>query len=284
MHIFTARTKWQKALSITIGFALVGVIGVFDFFTPNELSFSTFYLVPLFILAWTTSVWLALTGAGACVLAWSLAELLSGHVYDHPLSLIWNVGVDSLLFAVIAYVLSALRTATEHEKALARSDPLTGAANTRSFLEMLALERDRFARYGRAFTLAYMDLDNFKAMNDVYGHAAGDEVLRVLVQAVRRHLRSSDTVARLGGDEFALILPETDEKAARVAVGAIRDCIVEEMERNDWTVTISIGVYTCRDPSLDQNRLVTLADDLMYRAKNGGKNSIVFSDAPTASP
>jgi diguanylate cyclase (GGDEF)-like protein len=281
MHPLTAPGLWRKSVSISLGFLLIAVIGVLDYFTSYELSFSTFYLIPLFLLAWTTWTWMALAGSVACALVWSLADVLSGHVYPSPLFLYWNVGVRLVLFVIMAWVLSALKRSTEREKALARIDPLTGAANTRSFMEVLALEIERSVRYGKTFTVAYLDLDNFKAVNDSLGHASGDRVLQTVVAAIRGQMRSSDSIARLGGDEFALLLPETEEEAARAAIGKIHACILGEMQRNGWPVTVSIGAFAWDGDCRDANELVTLADKLMYRAKKGGKNAVAFPDPPT---
>jgi diguanylate cyclase (GGDEF)-like protein len=272
----------RKLAAAIGGFGLIALIGFLDSATPVELSFSTLYIIPIFLLSWATWTWLALVGAFVCVVAWTIADLTSGIAFTLPLSLYWNVGMRLALFAVVASVLSELKKSLDRERSLARIDGLTGAANVRSFMELLRAEADRAARYGRAFTIAYLDLDNFKAVNDSFGHAAGDAVLQTVVAAARKHMRSTDSVARMGGDEFMLLFPELEGRAARAAIDKIRLCIVQEMEVHEWPVTVSIGALTCRDAAADPNRLIKQADDLMYRAKAAGRNTAVYGVTPAS--
>ena len=111
-------------------------------------------------------------------------------------------------------------------RASSRSDPLTGVANSRVFLELLKREIARARRYKRPLTLAYLDLDNFKSVNDILGHAMGDKVLQTVVSTVNANIRVTDVVGRLGGDEFVLLLPETDMQGARSG----RSCVRSEVE------------------------------------------------------
>ena len=97
-------------------------------------------------------------------------------------------------------------------------DPLTGALNSRAFTEQLQLEVDRAKRYDHPLSLAYIDLDNFKRVNDSRGHLEGDKVLRCVVTEMRKSVRANDVVGRLGGDEFALLMPETDVAAAHATI------------------------------------------------------------------
>ena len=158
------------------------------------------------------------------------------------------------------------------------SDYLTGAANTRLLYELTQMEIDRFERYGHPFTLAYLDLDDFKRLNDKFGHAVGDLVLRKLVNAARRNLRKADIVARLGGDEFALLLPETNQESALVVLSRIQRNLLEEMMRGSWPITFSIGVITCSSSPQSADELVKMADELMYSVKREGKNGIKYSN------
>lgn len=98
---------------------------------------------------------------------------------------------------------------------------LTGVANTRAFKELAATELERARRYGRTFTLATLDLDNFKAVNDTLGHATGDRLIHDVGQAIRHRLRRVDIVARIGGDEFVVVLPETGAAAAAIALAHV---------------------------------------------------------------
>jgi diguanylate cyclase (GGDEF)-like protein len=125
--------------------------------------------------------------------------------------------------------------------------------------------------------LAYIDLDNFKIMNDQFGHSVGDQVLRTVVSSARKYLRKTDVVARLGGDEFALLMPETDQESARIALSKIQSGLLEEMRQSHWPITFSIGVLTCMATPQTTDALVSLADELMYSVKRNGKNAIKYS-------
>jgi diguanylate cyclase (GGDEF)-like protein len=213
--------------------------------------------------------------AGAIV--WFWADVASGHPYLHPLIPVWNTIIRLGFFVIITLLLSALRRATERERDLARRDNLTGAVNSRFFYDLAQMEIDRFQRYEHPFTLAYIDLDNFKAVNDRFGHPAGDQVLRIVVSSARKYLRKTDVFARLGGDEFVLLMPETDEESARVALSKIQDGLMEEMRLGDWPITFSIGVLTCRVAPHTTEELVRMSDELMYSVKRDSKNGIKYS-------
>jgi diguanylate cyclase (GGDEF)-like protein len=167
-----------------------------------------------------------------------------------------------------------LRKALEKEKELARLDTLTGLANRRAFYEALEKERARTHRYGRPLTVAYLDVDDFKRINDSQGHAVGDMVLVTMAQTLRENLRVNDVVARLGGDEFAILLPETDVAAAEVVVRKIQDLLGKEMAAYGWPITFSIGVANFLDPPESLEMMIRTADELMYMAKAAGKNHL----------
>jgi diguanylate cyclase (GGDEF)-like protein len=172
---------------------------------------------------------------------------------------------------------SRLKTllATEHE--LARIDSLTSVPNRRAFYEALDKERVRSVRYRRPFTIAYVDLDNFKKVNDSLGHAVGDELLVEVAAGLTSNLRTSDYVGRLGGDEFAVLLPETDATAATLVLGKLRLRLLEEMKAHSWKVTFSIGAATFLDPPDSLDVIIRMADETMYAIKAHGKDNVSVS-------
>jgi diguanylate cyclase (GGDEF)-like protein len=167
-----------------------------------------------------------------------------------------------------------------YERVVSRTDFLTGALNSRSFCDLATMELDRLRRYGRPFSLIYLDIDNFKEINDRYGHLAGDAALRQVVLSTRDMLRATDTIARLGGDEFAFLLPETDSKEARTVAGKAQDQIKRILLADHTNVTASMGVLTCREAPLNADGLIQLGDQLMYKAKNSGKKSAWYGEFP----
>ena len=172
----------------------------------------------------------------------------------------------------------------QRESELAHIDYLTGAINMRFFYELAGIEIDRFQRYGHPFTLCYIDLDDFKTVNDKFGHATGDLVLSIVADSIKKQIRKTDIFARLGGDEFALLLPETSADAARVAISKIRVEFLKQMQQSNWPVTFSMGVLTCNLHPVSVEELVRQADEVMYQSKDSGKNIIKYSAYKKNSP
>ena len=171
----------------------------------------------------------------------------------------------------------------------ASTDPLTGIANRRTFHERLTDEVARAERYGRHLSLALMDVDHFKAVNDVHGHLGGDRVLVLFAQLLSAHSREGELVARIGGEEFAWLMPETDQDGAHVAADRVREAIDTTPFENIGRVTVSAGVCsTERAP--DADTLMHDADRALYWAKDNGRNvTMLYNDeipdrATAASP
>ena len=258
-----------------LGFIVVICIGGADILTGSELAFSVFYLIPIGVVTWFSGRNPGLFISLASAVMWFLADDLSGQAYSQPLIRYWNTAVRFGFFVVVTILLPALR-ALEREKSLARTDYLTGIANRRHFFELAQTELERSQRYQHPITLAYIDLDSFKIVNDQWGHKTGDKLLCAVVDRAKRQLRSTDTIARLGGDEFVLLLPETDQVAAKMVIPKINNVLTDEMRRNGWPVTFSIGVLTCLNAQIPMDELIKRADGLMYFVKRNGKNAIAY--------
>ncbi len=171
---------------------------------------------------------------------------------------------------------SQLREATTRMDYLARTDPLTGLPNRRDMMERLAREVARFDRYGTLFSLILFDIDDFKLVNDRYGHETGDKVLRNVASIFGRELRKSDTCARWGGEEFLVLCPETGTVEAVIVGEKCRKAIAEsavEARECRIGVTVSGGVSAIA-AGFDIDALIRGADDSLYRAKDAGKNLI----------
>lgn len=260
-----------------IGILLVVLVGVLDVLTGYELSFALFYLLPISLITWHAGKRLGVVTSVISAFVWFASDVMSGHPYSHPAIPYWNSAIRFGFFLITSLLMSALKKALEDQEQLARTDNLTGAVNKSFFSELLQTEIDRSQRFGRPFTVAYIDLDDFKMINDRLGHSMGDKVLFTSVKQAKRQLRTTDIIARLGGDEFAFLLPETGQSEARIVISRVHGCLLEEMHRNDWSVTFSIGVLTCIDMPHTAEELIMQADDLMYSVKNSGKNSVRYS-------
>jgi diguanylate cyclase (GGDEF)-like protein len=143
------------------------------------------------------------------------------------------------------------------------------------FHQALTLEGKRSRRYGRPITLIYIDVDNFKHLNDHYGHATGDELLKTIGMTLETSVRSTDMAARLGGDEFAVLLPETDEANAGIIVAKLRQNLEKAIGPKGWPVTFSFGVVTFPIALDSMEEMIKRADEFMYEAKRGGKSAVV---------
>jgi diguanylate cyclase (GGDEF)-like protein len=126
------------------------------------------------------------------------------------------------------------------------------------------------------FSIAYIDIDNFKHINDTFGHASGDEVLNIVAETLRTNLRNVDVVARLGGDEFVVLLPETDSKEVKEAFRHAHRNLVEGFAKHSMPITFSIGVVSFDSCPESFKQAVQVADETMYSVKRKVKNNIVY--------
>ncbi|MCK4387293.1 MAG: diguanylate cyclase [Dehalococcoidia bacterium] len=167
-----------------------------------------------------------------------------------------------------------------------RIDELTGLFNRRHFEERLKEEIARHSRHGNVFSLLMLDLDFFKAYNDMYGHPSGDRLLNQMGEIINSSIRDADQAFRYGGDEFAVILPQTDIKDAYLVAERVRECIAAEMEAKQVAVTCSIGLASYPSDGVMSGELVNTSDTALYYAKNTGGNrtylsSKIFSEPET---
>jgi diguanylate cyclase (GGDEF)-like protein len=156
-------------------------------------------------------------------------------------------------------------------ESMLREDALTGLLNRRAILSQLGGTISGARRHGHPLSVAMVDLDDFKSINDAYGHAAGDEVLIAAVRAMRAHLRAEDQLGRLGGEEFLVILPETDDGAAALVAEKLREEVAAA--QGPVAVTCSVGVATWADETPEQ--LLARADEALYAAKEAGRDRVI---------
>ncbi|MFO7766203.1 MAG: GGDEF domain-containing protein [Pelovirga sp.] len=167
-----------------------------------------------------------------------------------------------------------------------RTDPLTGVANYRFFVEALEQEIERSQRNGRPTSLLMIDIDHFKKVNDIHGHEIGNRALVHVATLIGRQVRKLDMVCRYGGEEFAVILPETGLYAGIPVAERIRRSLADtplNLAEIDLTLTASLGLATYRPYSLNSaEELVTQADHFLYEAKQRGRNQICHADVPSS--
>jgi len=254
--------------------ALLGVaaVAVVRYYSRIPLALSLFFLVPIAATTWTIGRWAGLLTSVVSATAWLVAEA----AHDHG-----NLGLAALneafrgaVFLVVTLVTASLKDALGREKMLAKTDFLTGLPNRRAFYERATHELERARRYHRPFTIVYLDLDDFKTVNDTQGHETGDELLRRVAETLKATLRSVDIVARFGGDEFVLLLPETGAAPAPVIVGRVNQRLLEAVGGLRQQTTVSIGVVIVEKAPDDLDAVIRQADHLMYQAKHAGDSKI----------
>lgn len=263
--------KWSV---FVLSALLVLVLGLLDYLTGEEISFSIFYLLPVSLTAWYVDTNAGVLLGIASAAAWFIADMTTAQTYSNIAIPIWNAVVRLGFFLIVVFAIAVIKGAYTKEQDLARMDSLTGVVNTRYFYELAERELERAKRYGRPFSVAYMDLDNFKEVNDVYGHGTGDELLCFIAGTISDNVRRTDIVARLGGDEFILLLPESKDGDAGRVVEKLRALILEGMPQYGFPVTLSVGLLTYLAPPQSVEDMVREADTLMYSVKNTTKDAI----------
>lgn len=247
-------------------------VSLLDYATGTELRVYPLYMLPISYVAWGGSFEWGLAASLTATVAWLVSNALAG-TYSTGVWIV-NSFAQLVAFSVVVVLVVHLQRSRDAATKLARTDELTGAWNSRAFREFVSQELDRLGRYGHPFLLVYVDLDNFKVLNDKWGHAAGDEALQLVAEAMRTALRTTDFVSRMGGDEFALLLPETDATAAPELLDRVREQILAAMRERGWPVTASIGALTIDEAEMSIDELIGRADALMYEVKRAGRNDI----------
>jgi diguanylate cyclase (GGDEF)-like protein len=263
-------------LWLMLGILLVILVGALDLVTGGEINFSLFYLVPIALVSWYCGRSAGITISLLSAIAWFYGESVSHQIYTNVIIRYWNTGIRLGFFLVVTLLIARLKQALNAEQELAQKDALTGVANSRYFHALVENELTRSIRFQKPLTIAYIDLDNFKFVNDHYGHDVGDQVIQLAAHAMEQSIRKIDNIGRLGGDEFAILFSETNQENASKAVNRLQQNLLAVMQDNHWPVTFSIGVFTCENPICNANQLFKEADDLMYLAKHQGKNAIRY--------
>jgi diguanylate cyclase (GGDEF)-like protein len=267
-----------KAFWLVVGYLLIALLGAIDAqFTP-EVIFAPLYLLPIAILSWFVGKW---NGAAAAVLStmmWLAANIYSGGPYENTFTYYWNTILCLGTFLIFSSLIFYFRSELEQNRSLYQLDTLTGIPNSVGFHEAAQREIERSKRLNRPFSLGYLDVDNFKLLNNKLGHTVGDQVIREIAKNIQVNLRKSDLVARLGGDEFAFLLSEAGPEASREAMNRIRHNLKNEMEVRGWSLTFSIGVLACTDHPKSVDEVLKLTTELRDFVKNNGKDGICFSE------
>lgn len=264
--------KVLKPAVMALSLFFISGVAVADFATGYRTAVSLLYMVPIVFTAFFSWRVAAVIIAALSGIADTIFDYASHHAFTEINTI--NSATQTIFFLIFVYVLLSLKKSQARLRLLSATDPLTGLANGRYFFEIVNSEIQRSVRYKHPFTIVYLDIDNFKNINDTFGHNAGDALLREIAKKAKSTIRSTDTMARLGGDEFAILLPETGSGGFKGAVDRVQDILSQVKASNGSAVTFSIGVITnnCRPCTFDE--IIMAADKLMYEAKLSGKNAL----------
>ena len=278
LYRFLLYLEKQPVPTLTVvSLALVAGLGWIDYLTGFELSFSFFYLIPVSVSTWGVGRNTGIAISALSAITWAVSNTFAGETYPSSFILIWNALTRLGFFGVVTTLLHTLKQVIKEEKILASTDPLTGAYNRRAFYEIINTKVLQAKIHRRPYTLAYIDLDNFKQINDQMGHIVGDSVLKTVVSTIQSNIRDKDFIARLGGDEFALLITETDEMGAKHIIERLNTKILAAMQVQGWKITFSIGMLTFLTPPVRISKMIGLTDQLMYEVKSQSKNAMIFS-------
>lgn len=268
------RTRSRVAVWLA-GLVGIAAIGAVDYLSGTELRVYPLYYGPIGLLAWYAGRVGAFGGALLSATSWLCFNMLEGMRFFHGATWAANMAVHATSFLFVGLLVATLRRALASTRELSQTDQLTLLRNSRGFYEDAVLLLSLCRRTRRPLTVAYVDLDNFKAINDTHGHQAGDALLREVAGAIRTSVRPSDLCARLGGDEFAVLLPELREQEAAVALERIRITVNAAVGPASG-VTASIGAATFLVAPNDVGTLIRRADTVMYAAKARGGNRVAL--------
>ena len=265
----------SRRLLVSLGGALVltALIYLANTLTPSAIKLGLLYLIPVLLVTWYEGVF----WGAAVTLATAVLRLVI-EVEQVPQDTIGVAVLNQLSFLAVAGIaifgFRHIRRTQALLEDLAIRDPLTRVYNARAFAERLGQELKRTRRYGRPLSVLYLDLDDFKRVNDSHGHQTGDAVLKLVADAIRRAVRQADVVGRLGGDEFAVLMPETDGDLADAAAARLAKELRDAFKGTP-AVTASVGVVSCTRAEAGVDEVLRQADQAMYQAKRKGKDQAV---------
>ncbi len=262
------------AVQLAAGLGLVLGLTALKLTIGHSVTVIDLLFIPVVWVGWFASArWYGYALAAAAAASSAVVAVLAETHASLAAAAVSGLARFALYVVVLALLGMMRRERAAHQRA-ATTDQLTGAANSRAFRTIAAAEVERAQRYGHELSLAYLDIDDFKAINDRLGHPEGDRVLLEVSHMMRSVVRSVDTVARVGGDEFAILMPETRAGDAVTVVERVRLETARLSTGDGGRVSCSIGLVTFARPPESLTELVAAGDELLYRAKENGKDRI----------
>ncbi|MEZ5141284.1 MAG: GGDEF domain-containing protein [Acidimicrobiales bacterium] len=244
---------------------LIPLVAWADYLTDPVLQLDLLYMLPILGVAWTSG---RRAAVGMALYAAAAGMVVAGLQAQGAAATWWNGATHVCLFVAVGLLMAALRRLLDEHRELAGIDPLTRVLNRRAFRSALTLALRRANRAGDVGTLACIDIDGLKPINDRGGHAAGDAAIVGVAEAARRCARETDLVARLGGDEFAVYLPSATGDEGRIFAERLLTHL--RPPHHEPEVSVSIGLLTHGPDDHDVDALLDATDAVLYRAKQEG--------------
>lgn len=255
-----------------LGVLLSISITIIRYVTGPQFQIGQFYIIPIIIVTWYVNRDAAALLATLSIFFWVIFDFLTLKTittsFAPGLNEIFRLITFILIILLIDNYKHKILTLTE----LSVTDPLTKLFNRRAFLKQVELELERSKRYDHELSLIYIDIDNFKEINDKFGHNIGDKLLVEISEIFMNHTRNTDMIGRMGGDEFCILLPETPLESSQLVFDKLNSSVEDLVKKRRWFISLSAGITDLYDDKLDSDGFVTAADELMYKAKHGGKN------------
>lgn len=254
---------------------LTAMIGLARCVTGPEYALSLFYLLPIALATHCIGCTAGIMISCCSAATWLMADLSMLAMFRNPVVPAANATFRLLVFLFVTRLLWALKTTLEQQRKLALSDPLTQLANRRAFMELAERVLKMAQRFGYPLSILYLDLDNFKVVNDHYGHHEGDVLLYRMARSIREHIRDVDIAARMGGDEFCVLLIDAPAISTWLVAKKLQAQILALMHKEQWPVGVSIGAATFVSVPNSVDQMIAISDGLMYAAKRNRQSTIV---------
>ncbi len=254
---------------------MVLLVGLISHFTGPGYALSVFFMFPIVFSSWYDGRRAGLGLSIFSTLVWLGTDFLRIEQFSYIYVPIINETFRLIIFIFVSVLVAEFRKSLEIQKKIARTDSLTGMSNRLAFFETAALEIKRAQRFAYPLSFIYLDIDNFKTVNDTCGHDAGDRLLKMVAKIILHNVRKIDLAVRFGGDEMGILLVETDTDGALFLAKKLQRKLSAEMTRQGWPVTFSMGVGTFQQIIIPVGDMIQIVDKLMYFAKKSGKNKII---------
>jgi diguanylate cyclase (GGDEF)-like protein len=269
----------KKMLPFTVSILTCTVLGLLRYMTGPDVAFSIFFLFPIMFTIWFSGYWMGVIVSFISITYWLIADIIFLDHFPNMLVPILNEILRLIVYLIFIFILHRIKTLMQNNVNLVRIDDLTGLYNRRTFFTFAEMELNRAQRSPRPLTIVFIDLDNFKAVNDNFGHEEGDRILSLVGSVLKENTRNIDIASRFGGDEFVILLSgeswEDVEATAQSTLSKLRKNLLTAVREWGKPITFSIGAVTFHNPPIDLQELISMADSAMYQGKKNGRDQII---------